>query len=223
MKCRGIIAAVYHLLNCLYADGQDIPSQPAGKTDSVDHSLIFKQAKIMAANENRDTLLEAYLLFKKLEAFYPSIYPKKELRTYYRYIETANLRSIKANILGQWYFEWKGTNYLGMQETYKTKKEVIIITDSDISFYLGDSLTRRTAYSIVNEISERDKEFTFHIFFHDDRSTSRISIAHSGADYIAHLRFSTENKGLIFHSSEVLSDTAYSIYMISKASGYRME
>lgn len=222
LKFRYTITTLFFILVCLSTQGQRNNDVPVYRIDSSNDVYYYKKATILLEVNNSDSLFEAYRIFKKLNYFDSVKYSKDHLKQDYLKIEKINLDNIKTAIIGKWNFEWSGSNW-GMSETYKTRNEQVVFTESDVSFFHKDSLVRKTAYLITNEFTPVLKEFTFQIYFQDDKTKNNISFKSRGADYIAHLKFNEHNTGLYLDAPGFCNDCGYRIYMKQSAENYRME
>jgi hypothetical protein len=170
---------------------------------------------------NPDSLFEAYRILKRLYHFDSTKYSKKFLSPDFSKIESINYHYLQTNIIGQWNFEWSGSNW-GTSETSANKKARLVFTETEAFFYIADTLKRQTKYLITNKFeSLYPKEIFFQLYFLDNKDHWDFSFMTKGADYIAHLKFDSQNIGLFINESPNCScGCPESIYLKNGASNY---
>lgn len=190
---------------------------PEFNINSTNHNQFYHNAKELIYIEDRDSIIKAFRLLKHLHYFDSSIYSNKILQQHFSRIEKKCYDYYLNNLLGEWVFEWGGSNWR-TSETSANKKEKIIFTETEALFYKNDSLNRRTPYKIKNDFKGNlSKEIFFLLYFEDSKTAWKINFQNKGADYIAKLKFSKENVGLFVNEDPTcICGCPESIYLKNK-------
>lgn len=174
---------------------------PEFKINHTNHNQFYQDAKELINFDDRDSIFKAFRLLKHLHYFDSSIYSNKILQQLFSQIEKKSYDYYHDNLLGEWVFEWSGSNW-GTSETSASKKEKIIFTESKALFYTNDSLNRQTSYKIRNDFKGYlSKEIFFLLYLEDTKAAWEINFQNKGADYVAKLKFSEEHVGLFINEN----------------------
>ena len=156
----------------------------------------YERAKGFINAANYDSLLYADIILRKLFYFDSIRFSRKIISNHKSEIERQSFNYFKGNIIGQWAFEWSGSNW-GTDQTSKTRKEEIVFTDSEAYFYSNDSLKRKTQYLITNkQVPYFMKDLYFQLYFPEDNLYWQVGFINHGPNYLARINFSKQKIGL---------------------------
>lgn len=203
------------LLNvfCLKLSGQPLPFERVSyERDSLGKLIrfsavfnkessdnYFKKALSYIHNQQADSLKLAYFMLLDLYYYDSSKYSNANLKEYFSQIESNLLSYYSRTIIGNWSFNWSGSNW-GTSETSTDKKAKLVFTDTVCYFYLSDTLQRQAKYKITNEFTTPySKAISFQLYFLDTKDVWDFFFRTEGADYIANLKFDQENIGLFIN------------------------
>jgi hypothetical protein len=232
-----ISSIIFLILFCLKLNAEVIPDEidpyerdSVGKLKNVPKPLTKETSEkyfIAALHSIRtqkvDSLKTAYSMLSKLHYFDSSIYSSARLNNYFAQIETGLLSYYKKTIIGNWTFEWSGSNW-GTSKTSANKKASLVFTDTECYFYISDTLQRKTKYVITNEfVFPYPKPVFFQLYFLDNKDLWNFSFRTSGENYTAKLKYNEENIGLFINEMpNCLCGCPERIYLKNSAENYRI-
>jgi hypothetical protein len=232
-----ISSILFLTLFCLKLNAQVIPDKidsyerdSVGKLKNVPKPLTKETSEkyfIAVLHSIRtqkvDSLRIAYSMLNKLH-YYDSIkYSKASLEKHFSKIESSILSYNKKTIIGNWSFEWSGSNW-GTSKTSANKKASLVFTDTECFFYISDTLQRKAKYIITNEFAYPYlKPIFFQLYFLDNKDLWEFSFLTKGANYTSKLKFNEENIGLFVNEMpDCDCGCPERIYLKNSAENYRI-
>jgi hypothetical protein len=183
----------------------------------------FKATLHSIRTQKVDSLKTAYSMLSKLHYFDSSTYSSARLKNYFAQIETSLLSYYKKTVIGNWTFEWSGSNW-GTSKTSANKKASLVFTDTECYFYVSDTLQRKTKYVITNEfVFPYPKPVFFQLYFLDNKDLWNFAFRTSGENYTAKLKYNEENIGLFINEMpNCLCGCPERIYLKNSAENYKI-
>jgi hypothetical protein len=113
------------------------------------HTSFLNRVVQLVGLDNIDSSREAMRIMHALK-YYDSVkYSDKVFVPLLKKIEKSTGSYLDAALVGRWRFAWGGTNW-GAAFTAKDTTRQLVFTGSDLVFYTGDTVKRKTAYRLVN-------------------------------------------------------------------------
>jgi hypothetical protein len=180
--------------------------------NSSNAQTYFIRAKEIIKNQERDSLVHASIILKRLYYFDSLKYSNQQIKALNDKISEINLEYYQKIILGQWKLAFRGSNW-STNNYGDTTGESLQITKNNIRFYKNGKLTRETNYKITNKYAQAFKEFEFQLYFFDTDSYWHIDTRDNYFDFYSKLKFDKDHIGLVVDSGPFCNDCGYEIYM----------
>ncbi|RYE50745.1 MAG: hypothetical protein EOP48_19285 [Sphingobacteriales bacterium] len=196
MRVLSSILVIFFIHLCFLSFAQRMPALPEYTIDGTNDAYYFEKSKHLLGIADRDSLFEAQWILRILPLLDSIKYSAEFLKPHFAKYQTAYFAYLKNNIIGQWRFEWSGSNW-GTEQTSATRNEKVVFTDTEAFFYKGDTLKRQTKYLITDEHSSRfPRGRYFQLYFLDNKVRWDFSFQAKGIDYLTGLKFDRNSIGL---------------------------
>ncbi len=141
------------------------------RVDTSNNEDYYKRLLKNIKVENIDSSHEAINLIFDLYTYDSKKYNSNLFNPILKQIQSLQLKFLRKTIIGKWQSESLGSNWFNTKETMVNPNKEFVFNNSEAIFYLKDSLTRKTSYSIISEERQQDnlKFAKFSIVFTDTK------------------------------------------------------